>query len=41
VPALSCLADEVGCWWRLLLAIVIAGPFILISDLLHDEQSAD
>ena len=35
-----CLTDELGFPWRLLLAIVIAGPFIVSGDLLRDKSEA-
>lgn len=34
------LAAELAIGWRLLLALVIAGPFVLLGDLLRDKTTA-
>jgi hypothetical protein len=34
------LATELAIGWRLLLALVIAGPFVLLGDLLRDKTKA-
>lgn len=34
------LAAELAIGWRLLLALVIAGPFMLLGDLLRDKTAA-
>ncbi|MCC6609180.1 MAG: hypothetical protein IT515_05820 [Burkholderiales bacterium] len=34
------LASELAIGWRLLLAVVVAGPFVLLGDLLRDKTKA-
>lgn len=34
------LASELAIGWRLLLSLVIAGPFVLLGDLLRDKTRA-